>query len=58
MRHIDVNMCAIGALGFWLFGRFMVTDEVEQMDFSDNKSWFNIKLLCSIDKRNGKTNSE
>ena len=58
MRHINVNMCAIGALGFWLFARFMVTDEVEKMDFNDNKSWFNMKLLCTVDKRNEKSNSE
>ena len=58
MRHIDVNMCAMGALGFWLFARFMVTDEVKKMDFNKNESWFNMKLLCPVDKRNSKTNSE
>ena len=58
MRHLDVNMCAMGALGFWLFARFMVTDEVKNMDFNNNESWFNMKLLCPVDKRNSKTNSE
>ena len=58
MRHIDVHMCAMGALGFWLFSRFMVTDEVKKMDFSDNETWFNMKLLCAVDKRNAKSNSE
>ena len=58
LRHMNVNMCAMGALGFWLFARFMVTGEVAKMDFSDNKSWFDMKLLCAVDKRNEKTNSE
>ena len=58
LRHMNVNMCAMGALGFWLFARFMVTGEVAKMDFFNNKSWFDMKLLCAVDKRNEKTNSE
>ena len=58
MRHRKVHMCAMGALGFWLFSRFMVTDEVSKIDFTKNESWFNIKLLCPVDKRNARLNGE
>jgi hypothetical protein len=43
MRHKNVNVCSIGALGFYLMSRFEVTGEI--FDFATNKSWFNIKLL-------------
>ena len=58
MRHSNVNMCAVGALAFWLFARFLVTEEYESMDFTNNNSWFNIKLLCAVDKTNRVTNGE
>jgi hypothetical protein len=45
MRHKPVNMCSIGALGFYLMARFDMTGE--KFDFSDNSSWFNRKLLFS-----------
>ena len=47
MRHKDVTKCAVGALGFWLMARFSVTNENTTMDFSDNSTWFNSKLLIS-----------
>jgi len=43
MRHKDVRLCAIGALGFYLLAKFHVSGEV--LDFSSNQSWFNVKLL-------------
>jgi hypothetical protein len=45
MRHKYVNMCLIGALGFYLMARFDMTGE--KFDFSDNSSWNNRKLLVS-----------
>jgi hypothetical protein len=45
MRHKHMNMCLIGALGFYLMARFDMTGE--KFDFSDNSSWFNRKLLVS-----------
>ena len=41
-------MCSIGALGLYLLTRFEVTDEIEDIDFSDNRTWFNRKLLKSM----------
>jgi Centromere DNA-binding protein complex CBF3 subunit, domain 2 len=46
MRHKDVNLCAVGALGFYLMYRFQVTDEMNTPpDFADNEAWYRIKLL-------------
>jgi hypothetical protein len=45
MHHKNVNICSIGALGFYLMYRFEVTGEI--FDFATNKSWFNRKLLVS-----------
>ena len=58
MRHANVKMCAIGALGFWLMARFMVTNEISSIDFTDNTTWFDIKLLCQLGKRNTTKNSK
>jgi hypothetical protein len=43
MRHKNVSMCAIGALGLYLLSRFDLTGEV--FDFTSNESWYNVKLL-------------
>jgi hypothetical protein len=43
MRHRDVNLCAVGALGFYLFARFHISGET--LDFSSNEKWFEVKLL-------------
>lgn len=45
IRHRNVNMCGMGALGLYLMLRFELTKELEAMDFTDNSSWFDIKLL-------------
>ena len=49
MRHANVKMCAIRALGFWLMARLMITDEMNCVDFTDNTTWFDVKLLvCQV----------
>lgn len=45
IRHREVEMCGIGALGFYLLMRFENTGELEKLDFTDNKEWFDIKLM-------------
>ena len=47
-RHKDPRLCAVGAKAFYLLYRFDVTGEFTddcEVDFTDNKSWFDIKLL-------------
>ena len=48
MRHREVELCSIGALGLYLMTRFQVTNELDHIDFSDNKTWFNRKLLKAM----------
>ena len=43
MRHRDVNVCPIGALGLYLFSRFHLAGE--ELDFTSNEKWFDVKLL-------------
>ena len=45
MRHRDVSMCPISALGFYLMARFHSTGELLRCNFSYDASWFNVKLL-------------
>ncbi|KAG7370192.1 centromere DNA-binding like protein [Nitzschia inconspicua] len=53
-RHKNVNLCSIGALGFYLMYRFHYTGEWDNPpDFLDNKSWFDTKLLIASDSRRG-----
>ena len=58
MRHINVNLCAIGGLGFYLMLRFEMTKEIETIDFEDNSSWFNIKLLTGMGNRKSKEKND
>lgn len=51
IRHKNVNMCGMGALGLYLMLRFHVTKELEEIDFTDNSKWFDIKLL--VDRHAG-----
>ena len=46
-RNFDVNVCPIGALGFYLLYRFHNSNEMDGVDFCDNISWFNTKLLTT-----------
>ena len=45
IRHKNVNLCAIGALGLYLLARFHQTSEADGIQFKNNKKWFSIKLL-------------
>lgn len=51
MRAKDVRLCSLGALGFYLLSRFALTGEFEDgkcPDFTDNKAWYDIKLLVAF----------
>ena len=48
MRYQEVELCSIGGLGLYLMTRFQVTNELDHIDFSDNKTWFNRKLLKAM----------
>jgi hypothetical protein len=60
MRHIDPRLCCMGGLGFYLLLRFLVTREHEAFDFTDNKTWFNRKLIRAMpqEKKRKKTMTE
>ena len=45
MQHKNVNLCPMGRIGFYLRHRFHTLKE--KIDFTDNKKWFNIKLLIN-----------
>ena len=47
IRHRDPRLCHIGALGLWLMARFRIFNEMENIDFSNGRTWFNIKLMIS-----------
>ena len=46
MRHRNVELCAIGAIGFYLFFRFHVDNE-EFPDFTKRANWYNIFLFVA-----------
>jgi hypothetical protein len=51
MRHIDVCLCPVGALSFYLSMRFNVMHEFEDFllsDWLDNSRWFDVKLLVDL----------
>lgn len=48
IRHKSVKSCSVGALGLYLFGRFEITGELEDMDFTSNQKWFDNKLLIAL----------
>ena len=48
MRHSDVTLCPIGALGLWFLHRFFLSTEMETINFRLNDSWFNKKLLIPL----------
>ena len=41
------KLCPIGSLGVWFLARFEVTEECKVFDFTNNDSWFNVKILNS-----------
>ena len=48
MRHKDPRLCAILALAIYLCMRFDVTGEIESIDFANNNTWFNRKLIKAM----------
>lgn len=52
MRHKNVELCPIGALGLYLLARFHIAQEY--LDFSNNESWFGVKLLVEQGSMNTK----
>jgi hypothetical protein len=61
MRHKNVLLCPIGALGFYLLSRFKLSGEFDEdrcPDFTDNSSWYDIKLLVSFGTHNGAGTAE
>jgi hypothetical protein len=48
LRHKREEECTEGALALYLFGRFMLTGELDQMDFTSNSKWFDTKLLIDL----------
>ena len=58
-RHINPNMCSVGAQGFYLMYQFNISKEMELPPYFCHKSsWFNMKLLTdanSIDPKKGIT---
>ena len=53
MRHINQNLCSIGALGFYLLARFEYGRE--DIDFLSNEGWFDVKLLVEKTTLKNKT---
>ena len=50
-RHMDVLLCCVGAVAFYLCYRFWNTHEFESFtveDWCDNSKWFDVKLLIDI----------
>ena len=48
--HVNVSLCPIGSIAFYLFYRFEVTKEMDEpnIDFFDNSTWFDIKFITDI----------
>lgn len=45
MRHSDPGLCSIGGLAMYLLARFKFWNE--ELDFTENEKWFDVKLLSS-----------
>ncbi len=57
IRHKDPEHCAFGGLGLYLLSRFHLAQET--LDFSSNRTWFDVKLLVeSGSKDNTKSISD
>ena len=55
MRHKHVHKWAVGAFAFYLLLRFHISREMDdgvRPDFTDNNSWFNIKILTDGTRKN------
>lgn len=53
-RHKDPRLCPQGSTAFYLYLRFLLSDEPADWDFFDNSSWFDVKMNINIgDKQAG-----
>ena len=52
IRHRRAHRCAMGALALYLMLRFDLSKELEEMDFTENSKWFDIKLLVDRTVKN------
>ena len=50
-----VERCAIGGQAFYFYARFLYTKELDEIDFSKNSDWFNIKLCTDCRTQNNTT---
>ena len=48
IRHRQLELCLIGALGFYLLTRFEVSKEIEDIRFDNKKAWFNRILFYLV----------
>jgi hypothetical protein len=55
IRHRAVERCAIGGQAFYFYARFLYTKELDEIDFSKNSDWFNIKLCTDCRTQNNTT---
>lgn len=56
MRHADVLLCPIGALAFYLYFRFKMSKEFNPPpDFTENETWYNVKLYTDATRAKSKT---
>ena len=53
LRHKDPRYCPQGSIAFYLYLRFMITDEPLSWDMLDNSSWFSTKINVSIGDKKG-----
>ena len=48
MRHKCLKFCPLFHTAVLLFERFKVTDELQRLDFTNNKNWYKHKLIANI----------
>lgn len=58
IQHVNPLLCTIGAMAFYFFGRFTVTGELDDVDFSSNEDWFDMKVLSDHQSDNTKIMSD
>jgi hypothetical protein len=58
LRHKDPTKCAVGGFGYYLLFRFHMSNEMTERnrpDFTENKEWFDIKILTDGTRVEGST---
>ena len=48
MRHKCLKFCPLFHTAVLLFARFKVTDELQRLDFTNNKNWYKHKLIANV----------